>query len=165
MTIEDCKAHFRVLERIIAEGIVDVATELRLADVSDLMLFIRNDQTANIEDLVNSSTELYFKNGTLKYALVAGCSVRWDAAPTILLDMEFRHAAVSVFFRLVLSQSRAAVEIIDVFFDEKGLDQEVRTQRLIDSIADAKLPGPKGATSAAGGLAMIRSAGSIMNRD
>jgi hypothetical protein len=140
MTIEYCKTSFRTLEKIIAEAIVGVATELRLADVSDLMVFIRNEQTANIEDLVNSSTELYFRNGTLKYALVAGCSVRWDAAPTILLDMEFSHVGVSVFFRLVLSQSRAAVEIIDVFFDESGLDQEMKTQRLIDAVADARLP-------------------------
>jgi hypothetical protein len=140
MTVEAYKTHFQALEKIIAEGIVDVATELRLADVSDLMLFIRCDQTANIEDLVNSSTELYFKNGTLKYALVAGCSVRWDAAPTILLDMEFRHAAVSVFFRLVLSQSRAAVQIIDIFFDEEGLDPDAKTQRLIGAMKDAKLP-------------------------
>ena len=138
MTIEATKTHFRVLEKIIAEAIVDVATELRLADVSDLMLFIRSDQTANIEDLVNSSTELYFKNGTLKYALAAGCSVRWDCPPTILLDMEFRHVGASVFFRLVLSQSRAAVEIIDVFFDETGLDREAATQRLIEAVADAK---------------------------
>src|ERR1700683_1375319 len=140
MTLEVQKPYFGVLEKIIAEAIVDVATELRLADVSDLMLFIRCDQTANIEDLVNSSTELYFKNGTLKYALVAGCSVRWDSSPTILLDMEFRHAAVSVFFRLVLSQSRAAVEIIDIFFDEKGLDPQGKTQRLIEAVANAKLP-------------------------
>lgn len=140
MTIDRCKTHLQAFEKIIAQEIVDVATELRLADVSDLMLFIRNDQTANIEDLVNSSTELYFKNGTLRYALVAGCSVRWDAAPTILLDMEFRHALVSVFFRLVLSQSRAAVEIIDMFFDEKGLDSELKAQRLIDAVADARLP-------------------------
>ena len=140
MITETGRTNFRPLEKIIAESIVDVATELRLADVSDLMLFIRCDQTANIEDLVNSSTELYFKNGTLKYALAAGCSVRWDALPTILLDMEFRHAAVSVFFRLVLSQSRAAVEIIDIFFDEAGLKDDVRTQRLIEAVADAKLP-------------------------
>jgi hypothetical protein len=140
MTIETQKPYFGVLEKIIAEGIVDVATELRLADVSDLMLFIRCEQTANIEDLVNSSTELYFRNGTLKYALVAGCSVRWDSSPTILLDMEFRDAGVSVFFRLVLSQSRAAVEIIDIFFDEKGLDPEDKTQRLIEAVANAKLP-------------------------
>jgi hypothetical protein len=140
MTLEDTRIHFQVAEKIIAESIVDVATELRLADVSDLMLFIRSDQTANIEDLVNSSTELYFRNGTLKYALAAGCSVRWDTSPTILLDMEFRHAAVSVIFRLVLSQSRAAVEVIDTFFDEAGLDQDAMTQKLIDAVADAKLP-------------------------
>jgi hypothetical protein len=140
MTVETYKTHFQALEKIIAEGVVDVATELRLADVSDLMLFIRCDQSANIEDIVNSSTELYFKNGTLKYALVAACNVRWDASPTILLDMEFRHARVSVFFRLVLSQSRAAVQIIDIFFDEENLDQHVKTQRLIEAMADAKLP-------------------------
>jgi hypothetical protein len=140
MTLEDTRIHFQVAEKIIAESIVDVATELRLADVSDLMLFIRSDQTANIEDLVNSSTELYFQNGTLKYALAAGCSVQWDAPPTILLDMEFRHVGVSVIFRLVLSQSRAAVEVIDIFFDDEDLDQEVRTQKLMDAIADAKLP-------------------------
>jgi hypothetical protein len=144
MTLEAYKTHVRDLEKIIAEAIVDVATELRLADVSDLMLFIRSDQTANIEDLVNSSTELYFRNGTLKYALVAGCSVRWDALPTIMLDMEFRHAAVSVFFRLVLSQSRAAVEIIDIFFDEQGLAQEAKIDRLIAAVADAKLPDHRG---------------------
>jgi hypothetical protein len=140
MTIEATKTHFRAAEKIIAQNIVDVATELRLADVSDLMLFIRCDQTANIEDIVNSSTELYFRNGTLKYALAAGCSVRWDSSPTILLDMEFRHAAVSVFFRLVLSQSRAAVEVIDIFFDESGLDQDAMIQKLTEAVADAKLP-------------------------
>jgi hypothetical protein len=140
MTIEATKTHLRLVEKIIAESIVDVATELRLADVCDLMLFIRNDQTANIEDIVNSSTELYFKNGTLKYALAAGCSVRWDSSPTILLDMEFRHAAVSVFFRLVLSQSRAAVEVIDVLFDEADLDQDLKAQRLMNAVADARLP-------------------------
>ena len=140
MITKDPMTNVRSLEKIVAESIVDVATELRLADVSDLMLFIRCDQAANIEDLVNSSTELYFKNGTLKYALAAGCSVRWDTSPTVLLDMEFRHAGVSVFFRLVLSQSRAAVEIIDIFFDETGLAEDDKTQRLIEAVADARLP-------------------------
>ncbi|MGD0721216.1 MAG: hypothetical protein ABR970_09250 [Roseiarcus sp.] len=140
MTQQGGRTDFRSFEKIIAEGIVDVATEIRLADVSDLMLFIRCDQSANIEDIVNSSTELYFKNGTLKYALAAGCSVRWDTSPTILLDMEFRHAAVSVFFRLVLSQSRAAVEIIDIFFDETGLAGDEKVRRLLGAVADARLP-------------------------
>lgn len=136
-------ASLHVFEKIIAEGIVGVATELRLADVSDLMLFIRTDQSANIEDLVNSSTELYFKSGTLKYALIAGCSVRWDVVPTIMLDMEFRHAGVTVFFRLVLSKSRAAVEILDLLFDERGLDEALKRQMLSDAVADARLPDPQ----------------------
>jgi hypothetical protein len=54
--------------------------------------------------------------------------------------MEFRHASVSVFFRLVLSQSRAAVEVIDIFYDEADLGQETKTQRLMDAVADARLP-------------------------
>ena len=51
-------------ERIIADALVDVATELRLTDAAELILMIRNDHAANIADLVNSSTELFYKSGT-----------------------------------------------------------------------------------------------------
>ena len=140
MTVEHLKSHLRAQEKLVADSIVDVATELRLADASELMLMIRNNQDANIADLVNSSTELYFKPGVLKYALSAGCSVGWDSAPTIALDMEFRNAPVCAFFRLLLGRSIAGVELMDVFFDEKGLDQAEKTQRLAEAIADARLP-------------------------
>lgn len=141
MTVERLKSDMRAQEKLVADGIVEVATELRLADASELMLMIRNNQDANIADLVNSSTELYFKPGVLKYALSAGCSVGWDSSPTIALDMEFRNAPVCVFFRLLLGRSLAGVEVMDVFFDEKGLDQAEKTQRLATAIADARLPG------------------------
>ena len=58
-------------ERIIADALIDVASELRLTDVAELITLIRNDQDANLADLVNSSTELFFKSGTLRYALSA----------------------------------------------------------------------------------------------
>ena len=141
MTVEHFRNHLRTHEKVVADGIVDVATELRLADASELMLMIRNNQEANIADLVNSSTELYFKPGALKYALSAGCSVGWDSSPTIALDMEFRNAPVCVFFRLLLGRSLAGVEVMDVIFDEKGLDQTEKAQRLAAAIADARLPG------------------------
>jgi hypothetical protein len=130
----------RAHEKIIADAIVEVATELRLADASELMVLIRNNQDANIADLVNSSTELYFKPGALKYALSAGCNVGWDSAPTIALDMEFRRQSVCVFFRLLLGRSKAGVDILDIIFDEKGLDQKSKTQRLAEAVADARLP-------------------------
>ena len=81
---------YSAYERVLADAIVEVATELRLADPIEFVLMIRGEQAANIADLVNSSSELFFKSGSLKYALAAGCELRWDSTPTVRLDMEFR---------------------------------------------------------------------------
>ena len=63
----------------LAEGLADVATELRLVNVLDLIAYVHADRSANLEDLVNSSAELYFKPGTLRYGWAADLDVRWDA--------------------------------------------------------------------------------------
>ena len=126
-------------EEIIANAMIDVASELRLADAGELVTMIRGDQAANIADLVNSSTELFFKNGTVRYALAAGCCVQWDATPVIRLDMEFRHARVCAFFRLVIGRKRAGVELVEIMFEEEGLDRAARKDRLAAAIADARL--------------------------
>ena len=127
-------------ERILADAMVDVATELRLADLTELFLMIRSEQAANIADLVNSSSELFFKSGALKYALSAGCELRWETAPTVRLDMEFRHATVTVFFQLTIGRERAAVEVLDVFFEGgEGPAGVTDKERLCAAIADARL--------------------------
>jgi len=134
--LADCSIH----EPAIADAMVDVATELRLADLTELVLMITSDQAANIADLVNSSSELFFKSGALKYALSAGCELRWESAPTVRLDMEFRHAMVTVFFRLTIGRARAGVEVLDVFFEgdeELGIAGE--KERLSAAIADARI--------------------------
>ena len=89
-------------ERVLADAMVDVATELRLADPTEFALMIRGDQEANIADLVNSSSELFFKTGSLKYGLAARFDLGWELTPIVRLDMEFRHEAVTVFFRLMI---------------------------------------------------------------
>ena len=53
-------------ERIIANSLVDVASELRLTYVVEFLKMIHSDHAANIADLVNSSSELFFKSGTLR---------------------------------------------------------------------------------------------------
>ena len=63
-------------ERVLADAIVDVATELRLADPTEFIMLVRGEQAANIADLVNSSSELFFKKGALRYALVGGLRAR-----------------------------------------------------------------------------------------
>jgi hypothetical protein len=131
----------RIVEReqIIADALVDVASELRLTDAAELILMIRNDHAANIADLVNSSTELFFKSGTLRYALSASFKAPWDATPIVEIDMEFRHAAVCAFFRLTIGQRCAGVEIIDILFDEQGLDDWSKSERLSSAFDSARL--------------------------
>ena len=127
-------------ELLLADAIVDVATELRLADPTEFVLMIRGDQAANIADLVNSSSELFFKSGALKYALSAGCELHWESTPTVNLDMEFRHDAVTVFFRLIIGRARAAVEVLDVFFEDDDLPGGMaQCERLRAAITDARL--------------------------
>jgi hypothetical protein len=126
-------------EQIIADALVGVASELRLTDAAELISMIRNDQAANIADLVNSSTELFFKSGTLRYALSASFKAPWDATPAVEIDMEFRHATVCAFFRLKIGQRRAGVEIIDILFDEQGLDDFAKAERLCAALKTARL--------------------------
>lgn len=126
-------------EQIIADALVDVASELRLTDAAELILMIRNDRAANIADLVNSSTELFFKSGTLRYALSASFSAPWDATPIVAIDMEFRYAMVSAFFRLTIGQRRAGVEIIDILFDERDLDERAKAERLLAALEGARV--------------------------
>lgn len=127
-------------ERVLADALVEVATELRLADPTEFILMIRGDQAANITDLVNSSSELFFKSGALKYALAAACELRWDSTPTVRLDMEFRHAEVTVFFRLSIGRARAAVEVLDVFFEtDDPPGGAAECARLRAAVCDARL--------------------------
>ena len=126
-------------EQIIADALVDVASELQADRRSGTHLDDPNDHAANIADLVNSSTELFFKSGTLRYALSASFTAPWDATPIVEIDMEFRHAPVCAFFRLKIGQRRAGVEIIDILFDEQGLDEWAKAERLSAALDSARL--------------------------
>ena len=126
-------------EQIIADALVDVASELRLTDAAELVTLIRNDHAANIADLVNSSSALFFKSGTLRYALSASVTAPWDGTPVVAFDLEFRHARVCAFFRLTIAHRLAGIEIMDVLFDEKGLNEPAKAQRLATALASARL--------------------------
>lgn len=137
-------------ERIIADALIDVASELRLTDVAELINLIRNQQEANLADLVSSSTELFYRNGALRYALSASFNASWHATPEVALDMEFRYARVTAFFRLTIGEKRAKVEILDVLFDEEGLDDGTRSKRLIAALERARMPRPPAPRAEAG---------------
>ena len=71
--------------------------------------------------------------------------------------MEFRHAAVCAFFRLMIGRKRAAVDVVEVLFDDDNLDADAKDQRLSAAIAGARLRPPRGSgRSALGGAAAMR---------
>jgi hypothetical protein len=126
-------------ERVLADAIVDVATELRLTDPAEFVMMVRADQAANIADLVNSSSELFFKRGALRYALAATYDLSWGSTPSVRLDMEFQHDRVTVFFRLTIGGARAAIEVIDVIFEgEQSADSRGAADLLRVAVAKAR---------------------------
>jgi hypothetical protein len=126
-------------EKIVAEAVAQVAAELRLIEATDLVAFIRAEQLANIRHLVNSSTELYFKPETLSFGDSAEARLSWDSRPIVVLDMEFRHRGVRVYFRLQLEDRVAGVEIDFIGFENESEDPSANTARLASALADARL--------------------------
>jgi len=126
-------------EMALAQGFREVASELRLVDAIDWVTFIQSEQFGNIKALVNSSTELFFKPGTVSFGASGDVDLRWGGAPSIGLDMEFHHKRVRVYFRLMLEALNAAIEINHITFESGSSDPDANTQLLIDAIADARL--------------------------
>ncbi len=134
----DWGAYIDVVEANI-DGFVD---EMRTIDIVDLISFIRMEHYPNIEDLINSSTELLFRTDMMVFGWAAGVDLRWDARPMVTLGMEFRHPTVSLFFNLSIGATERFVEILGVAFEEAWLDP---VAHLRAAFADARLS--KGATN------------------
>jgi len=132
-------AHAHLRSKILAEGIKEIIAELLLVDIINFITFIHSEQFANIQDVVNSSIELYFKHGTLAYGWGAEIVLDWGKVPAVTLDMEFRHQRVWVVFKLNLLAENSNVVIQHISFKNSGCSQEQETRLLIEALADARL--------------------------
>lgn len=111
-------SNVQAFEEVLACNIKDVVADLCLADAEIIMSYAANQQHGNMNDMVMSSTELYFKDKTLTYARGVDVSLEWGHPPCVVLDMEFVHDAVSVFFKLVLGQQYVGVQINRMLLSE-----------------------------------------------
>jgi hypothetical protein len=123
-----------------ADSLRDVAADLRTIDPLDLVSFIRFGSYGAIEDLIQSSAELFFKHGTLTSAWSACVDLAWDSLPLVTLGLEFRHPVVSVFFDLLLGARGSDVAIRAVLFEEPVADRAQALGLLASAMADAQLP-------------------------
>ena len=126
-------------ERVLADGIKEIAAELRLVEVVDYIAFLRLERFGNLADIVTSSSELYFKPGVLRFANSGDIRLTWGSVPIVILGLEFRHMGLDIRFRLELGASIAAVDITYMTFDDPDLSADAATVRLREAVADAHL--------------------------
>lgn len=129
-------------EKILGDAVKSVAAELRLVDLDVLARFVHLEQHANIADLVASSCELFFKEGTLIYGSRAQLDLKWGEVPNVVLDLEFAHQGVHVFFALSLRPLVAAIDIHAITFDGPSRSPAQNTARLVEALEDARIGAP-----------------------
>ena len=129
----------RVRQEAIASAIADFIEDLKLVDVVDFIAYIRTDQHGNIEELINTSAELYFKEGSRRYSMAAQAEVEWEETPRVSLDLEFFNKGVWIYFTIVLSWPDNAGNVSYVAVPEAAGDKERETALLLEALKDARL--------------------------
>jgi hypothetical protein len=134
--MEQCTL-IQACEPILAENIAEIASELRLVNVLDLIAFVRNENCTTLDDLVGCAAELYFRPGAIRYAWFAELDVLWDSLPSVALNMEFSWSGATAFFKLHLGAERAGVTLQHVAFDAND-GAEAPVQRFARALAEAR---------------------------
>jgi len=130
--------HSMEREKILAEAISPVATELRLLDAGDLISLLRMECYGNLADLVSSSAELYFHPGTVNFGAGGEYTLEWNGTPQVVLDLEIKPKGVSVYARLTLADTQAGIEIDHIAFQDPLDNPEANTLFLERSLREAR---------------------------
>lgn len=128
----------RTQSELVAEAVRDIIADLRLIDADDLIGYIKARQWANINDLVQSSAELFLEDGTLSFACAGEFEMDWSSTPKVSLDMEFQRDDITVFFTIRLGGVDDAVVIRDVWFASRPADEAECTAALAAALATAR---------------------------
>lgn len=123
----------------LAAALVDVIADLRLVDAADLIAYIRASKWANIADLVQSSTELFFRDGAIIFSCSGEFDVSWGEPPSIMLDMEFQHDDVTAFFTLTLASEESIVQLHKLWFATPATDEIAATSAFRGALSDARI--------------------------
>ena len=131
-------AHSAEHEKIVAEALSPVASELRMIDAADLVSLLRYERWGNISDLVSSAAELYFLPGTVNFGTSGEYRLDWDRKPEILLDHEIKPEGVTIYAKLSLADVQAGLEIDHIAFHRPVADLETETKFLARTLSEAR---------------------------
>ena len=129
--------HAGLVTSALLKAMEPVADELRMVGAADFITFIHGDKFANIQDIVSSSVELYFKPGTLSFGWGAELDAGWDRPPAVSLDMEFHHRSVWLIFKLILRALQTEVKVEHISLPDSASKQGGELALLTEAIADA----------------------------
>ncbi|THF50814.1 hypothetical protein [Allorhizobium terrae] len=133
-------------EKLVAEFLSPIASELRLLDAADLISFLRFDYLGNISDLVSSAAELYFHPGTVNFGAGGDYKCDWGEMPEVSLDLEIKPRDITIYAKLVLSHDKAGLEINHISFqnphDDPNQNTDFLAQRLNEARFVPNLPAP-----------------------
>ncbi|HEY8008557.1 MAG TPA: hypothetical protein VIE66_17575 [Methylocella sp.] len=133
------EGHNELLANALRVALEPVAAELRLVDAGDFIAYIHDEKFANIQDIVNSSAELFFKRGAVAFGWGGEYELDWNGSPAITLDMEFRRASLWLVFKLVLRAQQTDVKIV---YFSSGVSPNASmgdVAALIEAIAETRL--------------------------
>ncbi|MEN9895965.1 MAG: hypothetical protein RIR97_1817 [Pseudomonadota bacterium] len=125
-------------EKLVADAIVPVASELRLLDAADLISLLRFERFGNLSDLVASAAELYFLPGTVRLGAGGDYKLEWGSEPEVVLDLEIKPPGVTVYAQLALRNETAGIEINHISFQQPSPDPDENTAFLQKSLDISK---------------------------
>ncbi len=111
-------------EKIVADAMRPVASELRLVDAADLISLLRFERHGELAELVSESAELFFMPGTVCLGIGGEYHLEWRGEPRIVLDLELKPKGATVYLRLVLQDETGGVEIDHIDFETPSADPE-----------------------------------------
>lgn len=131
--------HIAACERALAEGLVDLAQDLRRVDAADIVAWIHGGRLGNVAAIVGSATELVFRPGALRFAHSGGVDLAWQGGLAVHLDMELHHAGVDCYFRLHISETHSGVAITYLSVDGASCRTRTSRNRFMRALAAARL--------------------------
>lgn len=129
-------------EQALTHALMDVACELRLIDIADIVAYVRGDRMGNLFDLVSSSIELYFRPGTLNFACMAEVRSSWAKPPLVEFELDFACDGVAANFNLGLDPWTFSVELRRLRFSGDA-SAETSLPRFAAALEKARIASPK----------------------
>lgn len=124
-------------EKVVADALWPVASELRLIEVADLISMLRFERHADLSDVVASAAELFYLPDTIKLGIGGDYRLDWAGDPQVVFDLEIRVTGVTLYVRLTLENYKAGVEIDHIVFENPSEDQAENTAFLADALVMA----------------------------